>query len=39
VSINDAVTNVPDVKAAIPKQIGVTEQVKKEVDSYGMRFK
>ena len=39
VSINDVVTNAPDVKAALPKQIEVLEQVKKEVDSYGMRFK
>lgn len=39
VSINDAVTNVPNVKVALPKQIEVLEQVKKELDSYGMRFK
>ena len=38
-SINDGVINIPDIRAAIPKQIEVPDQIKKEVDSYGMRFK
>ena len=38
-SINDGVINIPDIMAAIPKQIEVPDQIKKEVDSYGMRFK
>ena len=39
VSINDVIDNVSNIKVAIPKQIETPEQIKKEVDSYGMRFK